>query len=90
MPPTQLDSLIQEHDRAIPRRDVVVHPGRRGIAMSIDPNSDDEVYEINEIDDSLTDVIKLTRTKEASVTQTEQMVGHKKKKIVSLKKMIGS
>ena len=71
MPPAQLDSLIQEHDRAIPRRDVVVRPGRRGIAMSIDPNSDDEVYEINEIDDSLTDVIKLTRTKEASVTQTK-------------------
>ena len=86
LPPAQIDSLIQEHDRKIPRRDVVVHPGRRGITMSIDPNSDDEVYEINEIDDSLTDVIKLTRTKEASVTQTEQMVGAQKEKDTQIKK----
>ena len=27
MPPTQIDSLIQEHDRKIPHRDVVVCPG---------------------------------------------------------------
>ena len=86
MPPAQLDSLIQEHDRVIPRRDVVVRPGRKGIAMSIDPNSDDEVYEINEIDDSLTDVIKLTRAKEASVTQTEQMVGAPKEQDIQPKK----
>ena len=86
LPPAQIDSLIQEHDRKIPRRDVVVRPGRRGITMSIDPNSDDEVYEINEIDDSLTDVIKLTRTKEASVTQTEQMVGAQKEKDTQIKK----
>ena len=86
LPPAQIDSLIQEHDRKIPRRDVVVHPGRRGITMSIDPNSDDEVYEINEIDDSLTDVIKLTHTKEASVTQTEQMVGAQKEKDTQIKK----
>ena len=33
MPPAQIDSLIQEHDRAIPRRDIVVQPGRRGITM---------------------------------------------------------
>ena len=86
LPPAQIDSLIQEHDRKIPRRDVVVRPGRRGITMSIDPNSDDEVYEINEIDDSLTDVIKLTCTKEASVTQTEQMVGAQKEKDTQIKK----
>ena len=86
MPPAQIDSLIQEHDRAIPRRDVVVRPGRKGITLSIDPNSDDEIYEINDIDDSLTDVIKLTRTKEASVTQTEQMVGAQKEKDTQLKK----
>ena len=86
MPPAQLDSLIQEHNQVIPRRDVVVRPGRRGIAMLIDPNSDDEVYEINEIDDSLTDVIKLTRTKEASVTQTEQMVGAQKEQDIQPKK----
>ena len=86
LPPAQIDSLIQEHDRKIPRRDVVVRPGRRGITMSIDPNSDDEVYKINEIDDSLTDVIKLTHTKEASVTQTEQMVGAQKEEDTQLKK----
>ena len=86
MPPTQIDSLIQEHDRAIPRRDVVVRPGRKGITLSIDPNSDDEIYEINDIDDSLTDVIKLTHTKEASVTQTGQMVGAQKEKDTQLKK----
>ena len=86
LPPAQIDSLIQEHDRKIPRRDVVVCPGRRGITMSIDPNSDDEVYEINEINDSLTDVIKLTRTKEASVTQTEQMLGAQKEKDTQIKK----
>ena len=86
MPPAKIDDFIQEHDRAIPRRDVVVRPGRKGITLSIDPNSDDEIYEINEIDDSLTDVIKLTRTKEASVTQTEQMVGAQKEKDTQLKK----
>ena len=86
MLPAQIDSLIQEHDRAIPRRDVVVRPGRRGITLSIDPNSDDEIYEINDIDDSLIDVIKLTRTKEASVTQTRQMVGAQKEEDTQPKK----
>ena len=64
----------------------MVRPGRRGITLSIDPNSDDEIYEINDIDDSLTDVIKLTRTKEASVTQTGQMVGAQKEEDTQLKK----
>ena len=64
----------------------MVRPGRRGITLSIDPNSDDEIYEINDIDDSLTDVIKLTRTKEASVTQTGQMVEAQKEKDTQLKK----
>ena len=86
MPPAKIDDFIQEHDRAIPRRDVVVRPGRKGITLSIDPNSDDEIYEINDIDDSLTDVIKLTRTKEANVTQTRQMVGAQKEKDTQLKK----
>ena len=86
MPPAKIDDFIQEHDWAIPRRDVVVRPGRRGITLSIDPNSDDEIYEINDIDDSLTDVIKLTRTKEASVTQTGQMVGAQKEEDTQLKK----
>ena len=61
MHPAKISDLIQEHDQAIPRRDVVVRPGRRGIALSIDPNSDDEIYEINTLEDSIGTVIKLTR-----------------------------
>ena len=53
MPPAQIDSLIQEHDRKIPHRDAIICPGRKGIMMSIDPNSNDEVYEKNTLDDSL-------------------------------------
>ena len=86
MPPAKIDDFIQKHDRAIPRRDVVVRPGRKGITLSIDPNSDDEIYEINDINDSLTDVIKLTHTKGASVTQTGQMVGAQKEEDTQLKK----
>ena len=69
LPPAQIDSLIQEHDRKIPRRDVVVCPGRRGITMSIDPNSDDELYEINTLDDSIGTVIKLTKEKASETTE---------------------
>ena len=45
---------------------MVVRPDRRGIALSIDPNSDDEIYEINAIEDSLEDMIKLTGAKKGS------------------------
>ena len=38
--------------------------------MSIDPNSDDEVYEINTLDDSLQTVIKLTREKDSEKSIT--------------------
>ena len=69
MPPAQIDSLIQEHDRKIPRRDVVVRPGRRGITMSIDPNSDDELYKINTLEDSIRTVIKLTKEKASETTE---------------------
>ena len=86
MPPAKINDFIQEHDRAIPRRDVVVRPGRRGITLSIDPNSDDEIYEISAIGDSLTDVIKLTGTKEASITQAGQMVEAQKEEDTQLKK----
>ena len=86
MPPAKINDFIQEHDRAIPRRDVVVRPGRRGITLSIDLNSDDEIYEISAIEDSLTDVIKLTGTKEASVTQAGQMVEAQKEEDTQLKK----
>ena len=69
LPPAQIDSLIQEHDRKIPRRDVVVRLGRRGITMSIDPNSDDELYEINTLEDSIGTVIKLTKEKASETTE---------------------
>ena len=63
MPPTQIDSLMQEHDKKIPRRDVVLRPGRKGITLSIDPNSDDELYEVNELEDKIETAIRLTRHK---------------------------
>ena len=37
--------------------------------MSIDINSDDEVYEINTLDDSLETVIKLTKEKASEITE---------------------
>ena len=61
-----------------PRRDVVVQPGRRGITLSIDPNSDDEIYEISAIEDSLEDVIKLTGKKKESAVK--QVVSEQKEK----------
>ena len=66
IPPIQIENFIQEHDRRIPRRNVVVRPGRRGISLSIDPNSDDEIYEVNELEDSLETVIRLMRPKKDS------------------------
>ena len=38
--------------------------------MSIDPNSDNEIYEINTLDDSLETVIKLTREKDPEKSTT--------------------
>ena len=64
----------------------MVRPGRSGITLSIDPNSDDEIYEISAIGDSLTDVIKLTGTKKASITQAGQMVEAQKEEDTQLKK----
>ena len=86
MPPAKISDFIQEHDRAIPRRDVMVQPGRKGIALLIDPNSDDEIYEINTIKDSLEDMIKLMGTKKESAPQIKQMVQEQKEKDVQPKK----
>ena len=85
IPPAKISYFIQEHDQAIPRRDVVIRPGRKGITMSIDPNSNDEIYEINAIEDSLEDVIRLTRAKKGSVMQVEQTVEEPKEKDVKPK-----
>ena len=54
--------------------------------MSIDLNRNDEIYEISAIEDSLTDVFKLTGTKLASVTQTGQIVEAQKEEDTQLKK----
>ena len=78
MPPAKINDFIQEHDPAIPRRDVVVRPARRGITLSIDPNSNDEIYEISAIEDSLKDVIKLTGAKKESAVK--QIVSEQKEK----------
>ena len=85
MPPAKISNFIQEHDRAIPRRDVVIRPGRKGITMSIDPNSNDKIYEINAIEDSLEDVIRLTHAKKGSAMQVEQTVEGPKEKDVQPK-----
>ena len=85
MLPTQIDSLIQEHDRKIPRWDAVIRPGRKGITMSIDPNSDDEVYEINTLDDSLKTVIKLTKERAPEQPVTGEKASEITKKTVQTK-----
>ena len=71
IPPIQIENFIQEHHRRIPRRNVVVCPGRRGISLSIDPNSDDEIYEVNELQDSLKTVLRLMRPKKDSGKKDE-------------------
>ena len=64
----------------------MVRPGRRGIALSIDPNSDDKIYEINAIKDSLEDVIKLTGAKTGSTGQVKQTKEDQKEKDAQPKK----
>ena len=71
IPQIQIENFIQEHDQRIPRRNVVVRPGRRGISLSINPNSDDEIYEVNELEDSLETVIRLMRPKKDSGKKDE-------------------
>ena len=85
LPPAQIDSLIQEHDRKIPYRDVVVCPGQRGITMSINPNSDDEIYEVNTLEDSLEAVIKLTREKVPEQPVTGEKASETTEKTVETK-----
>ena len=63
IPPIKIEHFLQEHDKKIPRRDVVLRPGRKGITLSIDPNSDDELYEVNELEDKIETIIRLTRPK---------------------------
>ena len=65
---------------------MVVRPGRRGVALSIDLNSDDKIYEINAIKDSLEDVIKLTGAKTGSTGQVKQTKEDQKEKDAQPKK----
>ena len=68
IPPPQVDQLIRSHDAKIPRRSVPIRPGRKGVVLSIDPYSDDELYELDNIEDSIVKTIVLEsekrRTKE--------------------------
>ena len=50
---------------------MVLRPGRKGITLSIDPNSDDELYEVNELEDKIETVIRLTRPKKDSGKKDE-------------------
>ena len=61
--------LITEHDRCIPRRQVVIRPGQRGVTMSIDPYNDVEIYEVD-IKDKIVEVITLTDTPKKKVEET--------------------
>ena len=56
-----IQQMIIELDRQIPRWQAVVRPGRRGVTMSIDPYNDVEVYEVD-IEDKIVEVITLTKT----------------------------
>ena len=50
---------------------MVLRPGRKGITLSINPNSDDELYEVNELEDTIETVIKLMRTEKDSGKKDE-------------------
>ena len=54
-----MDQLIRSHDARIPRRSAPVRPGRKGVVLSIDPYSDDELYELDNIEDSIAKTIVL-------------------------------
>ena len=57
----EVQQMIMEHDRRIPRQQVVIRPGRKGVTMSIDPYNDVEIYEVD-IEDKIVEVITLTDT----------------------------
>ena len=60
VPAEKIETLIREHDRRIPRRQAVVRPGRKGISMSINPYDDIELYEMDQIEDKIVEMIVLT------------------------------
>ena len=54
-----VQQMIIEHDRKIPRQQAVIRPGQRGVTMSIDPYNDVEIYEVD-IEDKIVEVITVT------------------------------
>ena len=59
VPPPQVEQLIRSHNARIPRCTAPVRPGRKGVVLSIDPYSDDELYELDDIEDSIAKTIVL-------------------------------
>ena len=57
----EVQKMIIEHDRQIPRQQAVIRPGRKGVTMSIDLYNDVEIYEVD-IKDKIVEVITLTDT----------------------------
>ena len=74
VPAEKIETLIQEHDRRIPHRQAVVQPGRKGISMSIDPYDDIKLYEVDQIEDKIVEMIVLTdeEPKKGEETETEK------------------
>ena len=64
-----VQQMIIEHDRKIPRRQAVIRPGRRGVTMSIDPYNDVEIYKVD-IEDKIVEVITLTDTPKKKMEET--------------------
>ena len=63
-----VQQMIIEHDRKIPRQAVVM-PGQRGVTMSIDLYNDVEIYEVD-IEDKIVEVITLTDTPKKKMEET--------------------
>ena len=59
IPPPQVEQLIRSHDARIPRRSAPIRPRRKGVVLSIHPYSNDELYELDNIEDSIAKTIVL-------------------------------
>ena len=81
IPPPQVEQIIRSHDARIPRRSVKVRPGRQGVVLSIDPYSDDELYELD-IEDTITKTVVLESEKKHKQSKRQKKVRklHKKSK----------
>ena len=79
IPPPQVEQLIRSHDARIPRRSAPVRPGRKGVVLSIDPYSDDELYELDDIEDSIAKTIVLeSERRRAKEEQQEKNITQEK------------